>query len=906
MKPKHCKPFSTLVAFISAICALGPTVARADDDDRPATQPSRNLLEQVNPLGPNHSAVLPTQQLLTPAGKQVELPGMRPQAIALSPDGKLLATSGMTPELVLIDPLTGRVRQRVALPPDRLGVANSDSASPHNLKPDKGAQLSYTGLIFSHDGTRIFLSDVRGSIKVFSVGANDRVKALGTIPLPKTNLFYEHIDIPAGLALSPDDRKLYVAANVSNRLLEFNAASGRELRRFDAGNAPFDVVLAGRKAYVSNWGGRRVEGGELTGPIGVGERVRVDPVRFIANEGSVSVINLETGKTDREIMVGLHPAAMALTPDKPLLAVANANSDTVSLIDTSSDQIIETISTRWETTDPFGCSPNALAFDETGKTLFVCNGTQNSLAVVDVSPGKSKLRGLIPTGWFPGAVALDVRRGGICVANIKGVGSGRRYPPEAQIKYNSHQYLGTVSLIPMPDQSQLMRDTQIVLDNCRRRDALAALNKPRPGVASVPVPARVGEPSVFKHVIYIIKENRTYDQVLGDMKEGNGDPDLCVFGQQVTPNQHKLCRDFVLLDNTYCSGINSAEGHQWTDSAFATDYIERSYCGFPRSYPDGMEERDVDALAYAPTGFIWDNALAHGKTVRDYGEFTVSTSGWRQPGHSHQPNFQDYYDDFVNRTHLTRIGSRPAIESLRNRLSTFTVGWNLDIPDVIRAARFNLELRYFDRVGRMPNLIIICLPNDHTSGTKAGSPTPAAQVADNDLALGRIVDAVSHSQFWKDTCILAIEDDPQAGWDHVSAFRTTAYCVSAYTKRHAVAHTNYNQPSLVHTIELILGLPPMNQLDALATPMFDCFTSKPDLTAFNAVPNIIPLDRLNPPPQAIRDPLQRRYAEVSLTLPLAQPDKCPEDLLNRILWQAQKGGAPYPARFAGKADKDDD
>ena len=210
---------------------------------------------------------------------------------------------------------------------------------------------------------------------------------------------------------------------------------------------------------------------------------------------------------------------------------------------------------------------------------------------------------------------------------------------------------------------------------------------------------------------------------------------------------------------------------------------------------------------------------------------------------------------------------------------------------MIRAARFNLELRYFDRVGRMPNLIIICLPNDHTSGTKAGSPTPAAQVADNDLALGRIVDAVSHSQFWKDTCILAIEDDPQAGWDHVSAFRTTAYCVNAYTKRHAVVHTNYNQPSLVHTIELILGLPPMNQLDALATPMFDCFTSKPDLTAFNAVPNIIPLDRLNPPPQAIRDPLQRQYAEVSLTLPLAQPDKCPEDLLNRILWQACREGA---------------
>jgi YVTN family beta-propeller protein len=862
--------------------------------------------EQNSPFGPNRTAIVPTQQLLTPAGRQIELPGMRPQAIALSPDGRLLAMSGRTPELLLIDPASRRIRQRVPLPPDKLDYSTPENHSSHDLKPDKDAQLSYTGLIFSHDGARIFLSDVKGSVKVFAVERNGRARALGSIALPKTNLFYEHTDIPAGLALSPDDRKLYVALNVSNHLLEIDAKTGKELRKIDVGNAPFDVVLAGRKAYVSNWGGRRVEGGEVTGPIGLGSRVRVDPIRFIASEGTVSVVDLESGKTEKETMVGLHPCEMTLSPDRRYVLVANANSDSISVIDVDRDEVVETISTRWEPDDLFGCSPNALVFDPSGKTLFVCNGTQNSVAVIDFAPGKSHVRGLIPVGWFPGAVAFDSRRDALYVANIKGIGSGRRYPPESQVKYNSHQYLGTLSLVPMPDASQLKRDTQTVLDNCRRRDALAALQKPRPGVAPVPVPQRVGEPSVFKHVIYIIKENRTYDQVFGDIREGNGDPDLCVFGEQVTPNQHKLSREFVLLDNTYCSGINSAEGHQWTDSAFATDYIERSFCGFPRSYPDGMEEGDIDALAYAPTGFIWDNALAHGKTLRDYGEFTLSTSGWRQPGHAHKPTFSDYYNDFVNRTRLTRIGSRPAIESLRNHLSTFTVGWNLDIPDVIRAARFNLELRYFERINEMPELIIICLPNDHTSGTKPDSPTPAAQVADNDLAFGRIVDAVSHSRFWKDTCILAIEDDPQNGWDHVNAFRTTAYCVSAYTKRRTVIHTNYNQPSLVHTIELILGLPPMNQLDAMATPMSDCFAGKPDLSPFNAVPTNIPLDRLNPPPQAIRDPVQRHFAEISMTLPLDQPDKCPEDLLNRILWQAQKGAAPYPVKFAGKAEKDDD
>jgi YVTN family beta-propeller protein len=586
--------------------------------------------------------------------------------------------------------------------------------------------------------------------------------------------------------------------------------------------------------------------------------------------------------------------------------VTNANSDTISVIDTATDEVVEAISTRWKSTDPFGCSPNALTFDRSGKTVFVCNGTQNSIAVLDFAPGHSKLSGLIPTGWFPGAIAFDASTQYLYVANIKGTGSGRRIPPGQQIKYNSHQYYGTLSLMRIPDDSELTHTTQKVLDNCRRRDALAALLPPRPGIRARPVPQRVGEPSVFRHVIYIIKENRTYDQVLGDVKEGDGDPALCVFGEDVTPNQHKLSREFVLLDNTYCVSINSADGHQWTDTAFATDYMERSFAGFPRSYPDGMEERNVDALAYAPTGFIWDSALAHGKTLRDYGEYTISTCGWRDLGHKGRPKFLDYYNDFVDGTGLTHIGSRPAIDSLRNHLSTNTVGWNLDVPDIVRASRFKMELRYFERIGRMPNLTIICLPNDHTSGTKVNSPTPAAQVADNDLAFGQIVDAVSHSRFWRDTCILAIEDDPQAGWDHVSAYRTTAYCISPYTKRHAVIHNNYNQPSLLHTIELILGLPPMNEMDAMSAPMFECFNDKPDFTPFTFVQETIPLDRMNPPPQAIGNPLQRHYAEVSMTLPLDEPDKCPEDLLNRILWQSRRGSEPYPTRFAGKPDKDDD
>jgi len=521
--------------------------------------------------------------------------------------------------------------------------------------------------------------------------------------------------------------------------------------------------------------------------------------------------------------------------------------------------------------------------------------THNAIAVVAFDAGDSRLQGLIPVGWFPGAIVLDPSRSSIYVANIKGIGSGRRTFTEDAPVFNSRQYFGTVSLVQIPDSEELILHTRTVLANCRREMLERSLLPPRPDRKPRPVPERVGEPSVFEHVVYIIKENRTYDQVLGDIKEGKGEPEMCVFGERVTPNQHKIAREFVLLDNTYCSGILSADGHQWSTTAFATDYMEKSFAGFPRSYPDGMDDDDIDALAYAPSGFIWDNAVEHGKTLRIYGEFAIAETGWKDPNRTPPPGFIDFYRDFVNKTGLTRIGSRPAIESIRPYLNMQTIGWGMEVPDVFRAAQFIRELKEFEKKEEFPNLVIICLPNDHTSGTKEGYPTPAAHVADNDLAFGQIVEAISKSRFWKKTCILAIEDDPQDGWDHVSSFRTTAYVVSPYTKRGTTVSTQYNQPGLLRTIELILGLPPMNQMDATATPLFDCFTDQPDFTPFEAVPNNVPLDELNPPKEAIRDPLLRRYAELSATLPLDEVDQCPEDLLNRIIWHTRKGsGVPYP------------
>jgi YVTN family beta-propeller protein len=767
--------------------------------------------------------------------------------------------------------------------------------------------------MFSPDGKRIYLANVDGSIKVFGVENNGKVVGLFTIPLSPANVPRRKADIPAGLAISPDGRRLYVALNLSNRLVELDTVNGKVLRLWNVGVAPFDVVLVGNKAYVSNWGGRRPDEQSVTGPMGHGTRVRVDPVRYIANEGSVSVIDLaatstaiESQNAKSEILAGLHSCAMALSPNHRWLVVANAGSDTLSVIDTRMDQIIETICARQNPADLFGAQPNALAFDASGNRLFVCNGTQNAVAVIEFEPGKSKLQGLIPVGWFPGAIIDDHSKGYLYVANIKGLSPGRLRKSNGKPEFNSHQYHGSISLLRVPSQRELVSLTRTALSNMRYPLLKQAALPARRDQPARPVPERVGEPSVFKHVVYIIKENRTYDQVFGDLKEGNGDPSLCVFGERFTPNQHKMVRDFVVLDNTYCSGILSADGHQWADSAFGTDYLERSFAGFPRTYPDLMGDDEVDALAYSPAGFIWDNALAHGKTLRDYGEGAITEAHWKDKSKKGSPTFRDYYRDFTNHASEIEIYSRPGIESLRPHMATNTVGWELDIPDVFRAQQFINELKEFERSGQLPNLIIICLPNDHTSGTKAGSPTPAAQVADNDLAFGQIVEAISHSRFWPETCIFAIEDDPQAGWDHVSGYRTTSYVMSPYTRRGAVVSTQYNQTSLVRTIELILGLPPMNQLDATATPMSDCFTNVPDLKPFAAIPSNVPLDQMNPDARRISDRTLRKNAYASARLPLKKPDQCPEDLLNRIIWHAMKGpSVPYP-EWAVQSQPDDD
>jgi YVTN family beta-propeller protein len=874
-----------LVVFaLGVACGFGARAAKAD------------FCATRDTVGPDGTGGFetPVNQRITPAGWQVELQNMRPLALALSPDKRILITAGQTHELVVLDARIGDVLQHVPFPTE-----------PPGADPDlyRRAQISFTGLVFSPDGSRLYMSNVRGNILVFAQERNHAFKWIESIALPDSPDTKRKADIPCGLAISANGKRLYVALNLSNRLAEMDAQTGRVLRIWDVGVEPYDVVLCQSKVYVSNWGGRPPEAGSVTGPAGQNTRVRVD-ARGIPSESSISVISLEGNTPPVEIIAGIHASGLAAAPNGRHVVVANAGSDTLSVIDTRIDKIVETICARQNPGDTFGAQPNALAFDKTGETLFACNGTQNAMAVFRFEPGKSKLLGLIPVGWFPDAICYNARYNSIDVANLKGDKefAGKR---DAARALNSMNWHGSLSLVPVPSTDNLQALTATALANIRYSFLATSKLPARSGQAPRPVPERVGEPSTIHHVIYIIKENRTYDQVLGDDPGGNGEVALCAFGKAITPNLHKIVHDFVLLDNMYCCGSRSPDGHQWTDSALANDYIERNFAGFPRSYPFGGEANGADAMAYAPSGFIWDDAVAHGRTVRDFGEFTVAHRKWKDPARGGVPGFVDIYRELKAGTKNIDLWSTPTVESLRDCIVSNTIGWDLNVPDAFRAAQFIKDLKASEQAGKFPDLVILWLPNDHTQGTLPGAPTPNAMAADNDLAMGQVFEAISHSAFWKDTCIFAVEDDPQSGWDHVSGYRTTAYVASPYAKRGTLVSTQYNQTGILRTIELILGLPPMNQMDATATPMFDCFTNTPDFTPFDAVPNNVPLDQLNPTARDIPNRQLRKDAQVSGRLPFSKPDQCPDDVLNRILWRATMGPrTPYPI-WAARADDDD-
>ena len=825
---------------------------------------------------------MPTNQILRPAGTQVTFAG-RPVDLLPIEGGRSLVAKNMR-SLVFIDPSRGTVQQILTLPAARKGLAGAFSA---------------VGLVAYRD--RVFATDSQGAVRAARRGVDGKYR------------WERHLDLaapavggaayPTGIVLR-GGAQAWICSSRGNELQLMDLHWGEVRARVPVGVAPYMPVLVGEKVYVSNWGGDHPREGDPA-PETSGTRVKTDPRTSVANEGSVSVVTetVDGWKQTKTIAVGGHPSGMTASPGRRFVYVANANSDTVSVIDTASDEVVETIDCKPEARLPFGTGSNAVALCPAGRTLYVANGTGNCVAVVRLgrrssegagdAPESSVVAGMIPTGWYPGAVRLSIDGKRLFVANVKGHGSLKPPPAKPGKKRkkgtrgetgrNSHDHLGSVSLIDLPGAGDLEEHTESVNENNRLGYALAGMEEPRPDARPVPIPERHGEPSVFEHVIYVIKENRTYDQVFGDIEEGNGDPSLCIFGKEVTPNQHALAREFVLLDNFYCSGVLSADGHSWVNAAYATDYLEKQFGQFTRGYP----YEGSDPLAFPTSGFLWDNALSRGKTFRNYGEFV--RSAYDPKG----AKWADLYADHVNGTAKVKVTATANLRSLEEHTHPGFPGFPLVTPDVYRARLFIDELREFERKGEFPSLVYLFLPSNHTNGTRPGFPTPRAMVADNDLALGMVVEAVTRSRFWAKTCILVTEDDPQNGFDHVDGHRTIGLVISPYTRRKAVDSTCYNQTGMVKTIELILGLPPMTQLDLNATPMRGCFTAEPDLTPYTAVPNEIPLDEMNKPVEKLEGKA-RKVALKSLELDFDVEDRADEDTLNRIIWFSARGDEPYP------------
>jgi len=843
--------------------------------------------------------MLPYNRLIAPAGNTISFgdPGFENHSLVarLVPGSSILVVEGRF-EITLIDTAVNKVVAEWAYKDDkRLNGLMSTYSGLAILKTGDGAKLYWSAA--GGDGDRSLVLEANWDGKEISILDTIGFKAKAPSPLA----------LPNELAINTEKGReyLYVILNGNNELVKIDLASKQTIWTQDTGVAPYGIAISGEKILVSNWGGPKPSADttarETAGvPYG---KTYIDPTTGATLPGSVQVFNMD-GILQKDITVGLHPNAVISSSDGKYAYVANANSDNVSVISLADLNVVETIPVNLipGKTAFIGDSPNALALSSDNSILFVANGLDNALAEIQLGntssangKGQSFTKGFIPTEAYPGSVLLANDK--LFVCNLEGEGSrvsAQDFKSGNRLMginaYNSHHEKATLSIIPLPNNDQLKSYTNKVKQlNLSFRQEIAQL-APRKNIPAKPMPERIGEPSVFTHVVYIIKENRTYDQVLGDIKEGNGLPSLCIYGDSITPNQHQLARKFLLLDNYYASGKCSAEGHQWTDAAMVTDYVEKNVRAWFRSYPHVQE----DALVYDAKGFIWNNAADHGKTVRIYGEAS-------QPHFDENLSWSAIYNNYQNDKPF-QFYNTTTISRVRPMLSPNYPGSDvLKITDQVRASAFIKELHEYEQQpgDALPNLSVMALSDDHTEGTRPGYPKPQAMVADNDLAVGRIIEALSKSRFWKNTVIFITEDDSQDGWDHVSAYRTTGFVISPYSYLQKTVSTNYNQTSIVRSIEQILGIPPMNIIDATALPMFDCFTNKESLIAYNTLPNRIPINDINPELSSLKGKTLF-YAKASSGHQYDYVDGGNDDLLNHILWYAARGRKKYPSMKSGK------
>lgn len=749
---------------------------------------------------------------LTPVGKNLPLEDM-PLNIAVSPSGKYVAVTN-----------NGFGKQSITMVDTKGEKVLDNSAITSAL----------VGLKFSSDGRHLYVSGgYSDKIFIYSIIDNKLEKkdsiVLGS-PWPKGKIGIMGLDVDNArnsiYAVTKEDDALYIG----------NLRTKKIVKRVPLGAEAYTCLLSPDKKllYISLWGGRKIV-----------------------------IYDTKKGRITGDITTESHPNDMVLTKTGKYLFVANANVNSVSVVDTRERRVLENLVASLYPNSPVGTTPNGIALSTDDKTLFIANADNNDLAVFDVShPGHSHSKGFIPTGWYPTCVRVNGNK--LYVTDGKGLSSfanpngpnplGHKVVHQKGEKttgpelYTGSMFKGKLSVIPIPNQKVLNIYSHAVYQNTPFNKKIENIAS---GKSGNPIPRKVGSPSPIKHVFYILKENRTYDQILGDLKRGNGDSALCIFGEKITPNEHAIARQFVLLDNFYVNAEVSADGHNWSTAAYATDYVQKmwtfNYSGRGGHYDFGGNRK----IANPDSGFIWNYCQRAGVSFRNYGEF-------KDEGYI--PKILPYL--------------------AKNTCNDYP-GWNLRIQDVFREKIWAKDFDSLLTINKVPQLSFVYLPNDHTSGLSKGAYTPIAQVADNDLALGRIVDRITHSKIWKSSAIFVVEDDAQDGPDHVDAHRTIAFAASPYIKHGTVNHTMYSTAGMLRTIELILGLPPMSQYDAAATPMWNCFTSIPDLAPYVVKSAEVDINA--------RNQVHKKTYTLSATLNLSQPDAVPDRELNEEIWQSVKG-----------------
>ncbi|ANE53421.1 bifunctional YncE family protein/alkaline phosphatase family protein [Flavisolibacter tropicus] len=810
----------TLVVLIASACSI--TVIKAQ-------QSPKSLEERLSKV----RVRLPNGWHLSPAGRSLPL-GDLPLNLALSPSKKWLAVTNngqSVQSLQLINAKAEKIVDNVVIP------------------------KSWYGLKFSSDEKFLYASGGNDNWILQYAIENNRLRLTDSIVLGKK---WPVKISPAGIDIDDAAKRMYVVTKENNSLYVIDLRTKAITQQLALGKEAYTCLLSPnkRELYISLWGGDKV-----------------------------LVFDTKENRIISEIAVGDNPNELLLNKKGTFLFVANANDNSVSVIDIKRRVVVEVLNTALYPDAPAGSTTNGLALSQSEKQLYVANADNNCLAIFDVAvPGRSSSKGFIPVGWYPTNIKVVGKK--IWVTNGKGFSSfanpngpnparpqqnvarhqGDTNAPKA-VEYIAGLLKGTLSILDEPDDASLAVYSKAVYKNTpySKDSELVAQ-----GEAGNPIPMKVGEKSPIKHVFYIIKENRTYDQVLGDMPQGNGDTSLVLFGEHITPNQHKLAREFVLLDNFYVDGEVSADGHNWSTSAHATDFLEKdwptSYGGRGGSYP-GEGKREI---ANPKKGFIWDYAKRAGVSYRTYGEFA-------DEGKANIPVLEGHFCPYYS-------------------------GYNLQVRDTTRFNQWQREFDSLVAVGAVPQLNTLRFSNNHTEGLRKGRPTPFAHVADNDWAVGLFMEHLSKSPIWKESVVFIVEDDAQNGPDHVDAHRTTAFVAGPFVKRNFVDHTMYSTSSMLRTIELILGLPPMSQYDAAATPMWRSFTVLTDATSFKSLPANIDLNK--------RNEVNTASARLSETFDFSKEDRVPDLIFSQVIWKAVKGEEsvmPVPRRSAFvKVTKEED